>query len=157
MVVIEMENGHKIKLELCPDKAPITVENFLKLVGEGFYDGFIFHRVISGFMIQGGDPTGTGMGGSAQKIKGEFLANGVANSLSHTRGTISMARAMNYDSASSQFFIVHNDSTFLDGQYAAFGRVVEGIEVVDEIAAVKTNAADKPLEDQRMKRVYIED
>lgn len=157
MVVIELENGSKIKLELCPDKAPITVANFLKLVGEGFYDGLIFHRVISGFMIQGGDPTGTGMGGAPEKIKGEFAANGVANSLSHTRGTISMARAMNYDSASSQFFIVHSDSTFLDGQYAAFGRVVEGIEAVDEIAAVKTNAADKPLEDVIMKRVYIEE
>lgn len=157
MVVIEMENGHKIKLELYPDKAPITVANFLKLVGEGFYDGLIFHRVISGFMIQGGDPTGTGMGGSSEKIKGEFSTNGVANNLSHTRGVISMARAMSFDSASSQFFIVHQNSAFLDGKYAAFGKVVEGIEVVDEIASVKTDATDKPIEEQKMKRVYVED
>ena len=157
MVVIEMENGHKIKLELYPDKAPITVANFLKLVGEGFYDGLIFHRVISGFMIQGGDPTGTGMGGSSEKIKGEFSTNGVANNLSHTRGVISMARAMSFDSASSQFFIVHQNSAFLDGKYAAFGKVVEGIEVVDEIASVKTDATDKPTEEQMMKRVYVED
>lgn len=156
MVVIEMENGKKIKLELYPDKAPITVENFLKLVGEGFYDGLIFHRVIKDFMIQGGDPEGTGMGGAKDKIKGEFLMNGVPNSLSHQRGVISMARAQNPNSASSQFFIVHKDSTFLDGQYAAFGRVTEGMDAVDEIAETATDYNDRPRTDIRMKRVYIE-
>lgn len=155
MVVIEMENGKEIKLELYPDKAPITVENFLKLVKEGFYDGLIFHRVISGFMIQGGDPTGTGTGGSGKKIKGEFSANGVANDLKHERGVISMARAMPPDSASSQFFIMHEDAPHLDGNYAAFGRVVEGIETVDEIASVETDFGDRPLKDVRMKRVYV--
>ncbi len=157
MVVIEMENGKKIKLELYPDKAPITVENFLKLVNEGFYDGLIFHRVIKDFMIQGGDPQGTGMGGSKDKIKGEFRLNGVPNDLKHERGVISMARAQNPNSASSQFFICHKDSFFLDGQYAAFGRVVEGIETVDEIANVKTDYSDRPLNDCKMKRVYVED
>ncbi len=157
MVVIEMENGKKIKLELYPDKAPITVENFLKLVNEGFYDGLIFHRVIKDFMIQGGDPQGTGMGGSRDKIKGEFRLNGVPNDLKHERGVISMARAQNPNSASSQFFICHKDSFFLDGQYAAFGRVVEGIETVDEIANVKTDYSDRPLNDCKMKRVYVED
>ncbi len=155
MVIIEMENGKQIKLELDATQAPITVENFLKLVGEGFYDGLIFHRVISGFMIQGGDPQGTGMGGAKDKIKGEFLMNGVMNNISHVRGVISMARAQNPNSASSQFFIVHQDSTFLDGQYAAFGKVVEGMDTVDEIAAVETNPADRPLTEMKMKRVYI--
>lgn len=155
MVVIEMENGKEIKLELYPEKAPITVENFLKLVGKGFYDGLIFHRVIEGFMIQGGDPTGTGMGGAEDKIKGEFLANGVANDLKHERGVISMARSMANDSASSQFFIVHRDAPHLDGNYAAFGRVVEGMDAVDEIAAVETDFGDRPLKEVRMKRVYI--
>lgn len=157
MVVIELENGKKIKLELCPDKAPITVENFLKLVGEGFYDGLIFHRVIKDFMIQGGDPTGTGMGGAKDKIKGEFLMNGVPNSISHERGVISMARAQNPNSASSQFFIVHKDSLFLDGQYAAFGKVIEGMDAVDEIANADTDMQDRPRNDIRMKRVYIEE
>lgn len=157
MVVIELENGKKIKLELCPDKAPITVENFLKLVGEGFYDGLIFHRVIKDFMIQGGDPTGTGMGGAKDKIKGEFLMNGVPNSISHERGVISMARAQNPNSASSQFFIVHKDSLFLDGQYAAFGKVVEGMDAVDEIAESATDMQDRPRNDIRMKKVYIEE
>ena len=157
MVVIEMENGGKIKLELYPDKAPITVENFTKLVKDGFYDGLIFHRVIKDFMIQGGDPQGTGMGGAKDKIKGEFLMNGVPNDLRHERGVISMARAQNPNSASSQFFIVHKDSFFLDGQYAAFGRVVEGMDTVDEIANVKTEVSDRPLNDCRMKRVYIEE
>lgn len=157
MVVIELENGKKIKLELCPDKAPITVENFLKLVGEGFYDGLIFHRVIKDFMIQGGDPTGTGMGGAKDKIKGEFLMNGVPNSISHERGVISMARAQNPNSASSQFFIVHKDSLFLDGQYAAFGKVIEGMDAVDEIANADTDLQDRPRNDIRMKRVYIEE
>lgn len=157
MVVIEMENGKQIKLELYPDKAPVTVENFLKLVKDGFYDGLIFHRVIKDFMIQGGDPQGTGMGGAKDKIKGEFLMNGVPNDIKHERGVISMARAQNPNSASSQFFIVHKDSLFLDGQYAAFGRVVEGMDTVDEIAGVKTDFSDRPLNDCKMKRVYIEE
>ena len=155
MVVIEMENGKEIKLELYPEKAPITVENFLKLAGKGFYDGLIFHRVIEGFMIQGGDPTGTGTGGAEEKIKGEFLANGVANDLKHERGVISMARSRANDSASSQFFIVHQDAPHLDGSYAAFGRVVEGLDAVDEIASVETDFGDRPLKEVRMKRVYI--
>ena len=157
MVVIELENGKKIKLELYPDKAPITCANFEKLVREGFYDGLIFHRVISGFMIQGGDPEGTGMGGAKEKIKGEFAMNGVPNDLKHTRGVISMARSMNPNSASSQFFIMHKDAPHLDGQYAAFGKVVEGIEAVDEIAETKTDYNDRPLNDIRMKKVYIEE
>lgn len=157
MVVIELENGKKIKLELYPDKAPITCANFEKLVREGFYDGLIFHRVISGFMIQGGDPEGTGMGGSKEKIKGEFAMNGVPNDLKHTRGVISMARSMNPNSASSQFFIMHKDAPHLDGQYAAFGKVVEGIEAVDEIAESKTDYNDRPLSDIKMKKVYIEE
>lgn len=155
MVVIEMENGKEIKLELYSEKAPVTVKNFLKLVKEGFYDGLIFHRVIEGFMIQGGDPTGTGTGGAKEKIKGEFLANGVANDLRHERGVISMARGRANDSASSQFFIVHRDAPHLDGNYAAFGRVVEGMDAVDEIAAVETDFGDRPLKEVRMKRVYI--
>lgn len=155
MVVIEMENGKEIKLELCPEKAPITVENFLKLVSEGFYDGLIFHRVIKGFMIQGGDPEGTGAGGAKEKIKGEFRSNGVPNDIRHVRGVISMARSKMPDSASSQFFIVHEDAPHLDGQYAAFGKVVEGMETVDEIASVKTDYNDRPITDVRMKRVYI--
>ncbi len=155
MVIIEMENGKEIKLELYPDKAPITVENFLKLVKEGFYDGLIFHRVIKDFMIQGGDPQGTGMGGAKDKIKGEFLMNGVPNDIRHERGVISMARAKNPNSASSQFFIVHKDAFFLDGEYAAFGRVVDGMDTVDEIAGVKTDFSDRPLNDCKMKRVYI--
>ena len=155
MVIIEMENGKQIKLELYPDVAPITVENFEKLVKQGFYDGLIFHRVISGFMIQGGDPMGTGMGGAKEKIKGEFLANGVRNDLKHTRGVISMARSAMPNSASSQFFIMHQDATHLDGQYAAFGKVVEGMDVVDEIAAVDVNFNDKPLVDQVMKKVTL--
>ena len=154
MVVIELENGKEIKLELYPDKAPITTANFLKLVEAGFYDGLIFHRVIKGFMIQGGDPTGTGMGGAKEKIKGEFLANGVANDIKHVRGVISMARSKHPDSASSQFFIMHEDSPHLDGQYAAFGKVIEGMEAVDEIAQSETDYGDRPLRDIRMKRVY---
>ena len=133
-VEIEIENYGTIAVELDADAAPVTVANFLKLAKEGFYDGLTFHRIINGFMIQGGDPEGTGMGGSEEKIKGEFSANGVQNALSHTRGAISMARnAMSYDSASSQFFIVHQDSTFLDGQYACFGYVTSGMEIVDRI------------------------
>ena len=154
-VIIEMENGDVMKGELYPETAPKTVENFVKLVNEGFYDGLIFHRVISGFMIQGGDPTGTGMGGAKEKIKGEFLANGVRNDLKHTRGVISMARSAMPNSASSQFFIMHQDAPHLNGQYAAFGKVVEGMDVVDEIAAVDVNFNDKPLVDQVMKKVTI--
>jgi len=155
MVVIEMENGKEIEIELYPEVAPISCANFEKLVSSGFYDGLIFHRVIPGFMIQGGCPNGTGTGGPGWNIKGEFQANGVRNPLKHTRGVLSMARAYNPDSAGSQFFIMHKDAPHLDGQYAAFGRVVSGMDVVDEIAAVPTNAADKPLKDQRMKRVYL--
>ena len=155
MVVIEMENGAKIELELYPETAPITVKNFEKLVSEGFYDGLIFHRVIKGFMIQGGDPLGNGMGGADQKIKGEFAANGHKNDLKHTRGVISMARAYDPNSASSQFFIMHADAPHLDGQYAAFGRVISGMEVVDEIADVAVDYSDRPRIDMRMKRVYL--
>ena len=155
MVIIEMENGDVIKIELDPSAAPITVANFTELVKEGFYDGLIFHRVIRGFMIQGGDPTGTGKKKKKKNIKGEFAANGVKNPLKHTRGVISMARAVNPDSASSQFFIMHQDAPHLDGSYAAFGKVVEGMEAVDRIASVKTDRRDKPLEKQVMKRVYI--
>ena len=154
MIIIEMENGKQIKLELYPDKAPITVENFEKLVGEGFYDGLTFHRVISGFMIQGGCPQGTGTGGPGYHIKGEFSANGVPNDIKHERGVISMARAMDPNSAGSQFFIMHKDASHLDGQYAAFGKVVEGIEVVDEIAAVETDFSDKPTTPVKIKKIY---
>lgn len=156
MVIIEMENGKKIKLELYPDIAPISCENFEKLVKQGFYDGLTFHRVIPGFMIQGGCPNGTGTGGPGWHIKGEFSSNGVKNDLKHTRGVLSMARAQDPDSAGSQFFIMHEDAPYLDGQYAAFGKVVEGIEVVDEIAAAATDFRDKPLETQVMKKVTIE-
>ncbi len=155
MVQITMEDGGIIKIELLPEHAPKTCANFEKLVSEGFYDGLIFHRVIAGFMIQGGDPTGTGCGGSDENIKGEFKINGVNNTLSHERGVISMARSQNYNSASSQFFICHADSQFLDGQYAAFGRVTEGMDVVDRIAQVRTNAQDRPLDEQKMKKVEI--
>lgn len=156
MVVIEMENGKKIKIELYPEHAPITVANFEKLVKEGFYNGLIFHRVINGFMIQGGCPEGTGMGGPKERIKGEFLANGVPNNLKHTRGVISMARSQMHDSAGSQFFIMHKDAPHLDGQYAAFGKVIEGMDAVDEIAETEVNYMDRPLVDQVMKKVTIE-
>ena len=157
MVVIEMDNGRVIRIELDPKAAPLTVANFEKLVREGFYDGLTFHRVIRGFMIQGGDPKGNGTGGSKEKIRGEFAANGYNNPLRHTRGVISMARAMDPNSASSQFFIMHQDAPHLDGSYAAFGKVVEGMDAVDEIASVKTGFQDKPVEPVVMKRVYIED
>lgn len=153
---IEMEDGGTMKLELYPDKAPITVENFVKLARSGFYDGLIFHRVISGFMIQGGDPMGTGYGGSDETIKGEFAHNGVKNDLSHTRGVISMARSQMPNSASSQFFICHDDATFLDGEYAAFGKVTDGIDVVDAIASVPTDPADRPMIPQTIKRIVVE-
>ena len=155
MVKIEMADGGIIKIKLYSDVAPITVANFEKLVKEGFYDGLIFHRVINGFMIQGGDPTGTSMGGSPDNIKGEFASNGVTNNLSHTRGTISMARTMVKDSASSQFFIVHEDATYLDGEYAAFGVVTEGMDVVDKIAGVDTDMRDKPIKDVVMAKVTL--
>ena len=156
MVRIEMENGGIIDIELYEDKAPITTANFKKLVSQGFYDGLIFHRVIAGFMIQGGDPTGTGMGGPGYKIKGEFLANGFKNDLRHTRGVISMARANDKNSGGSQFFIMHEDAPYLDGQYASFGKVISGIEAVDEIANTETDWQDRPLEDKIMKKVTIE-
>lgn len=155
MVQIEMENGGIIKLELYPDIAPITCANFVKLAKDGFYDGLIFHRVIKDFMIQGGDPTGTGMGGADENIKGEFAANGVENSISHERGVISMARSQRYDSASSQFFICHADAKYLDGQYAAFGKVTEGMDVVDEIAEVKTDYNDRPMIDMVIKTITV--
>ena len=158
MVTIQMENGKEIKIELYPQIAPITVENFISLVKDGFYDGLTFHRVIPGFMIQGGCPDGTGMGGPGHTIKGEFLSNGVENTLRHTRGVLSMARANNPDSAGSQFFIMHADAPHLDGQYAAFGKVVEGMEAVDEIAAVPTDYSDRPRVVQRMEKVtYTEE
>ena len=155
MIRIEMENGGIIDLELDHTAAPKTAANFEKLVKEGFYNGLIFHRVIEGFMIQGGDPTGTGMGGSREKIVGEFAINGYNNPLSHVRGVISMARSQNPNSASSQFFIVHEDSTFLDGQYAAFGKVVAGMETVDAIAECATDYADRPYEEQKIKTITI--
>ena len=156
MVRIEMENGSVITLELYPEIAPKTVANFEKLAKEGFYDGLIFHRVIAGFMIQGGDPTGTGMGGAKEKLEGEFAANGFNNTLSHDRGVISMARSQSFNSASSQFFIMHEDGHFLDGQYAAFGKVVSGIEVVDEIASVPTDFSDRPRRVQKIKTITVE-
>ena len=155
IVTIEMEDGGVIRLELYPDIAPITVDNFVSLVKKGFYDGLIFHRVIPGFMIQGGDPKGTGMGGPGYTIKGEFKANGVVNNIRHERGVISMARSMMPDSAGSQFFIMHANAPHLDGQYAAFGRVIEGIEEVDKIASTRTARGDRPVTDQRMKKVTV--
>ena len=156
MVVIEMENGKKIKIELYPDIAPISCENFEKLVKSGFYDGLTFHRIIPGVMIQGGCPKGNGTGGPGWTIKGEFSGNGVKNDLKHTRGVLSMARSMMPDSAGSQFFIMHEDAPHLDGQYAAFGKVIDGMEVVDEIAEVATDYNDKPTTPQVMKKVTIE-
>lgn len=156
IVTIEMENGNTIKIELYPSTAPETVENFVSLVSQGFYDGLIFHRVIPGFMIQGGDPEGTGMGGSKKAVRGEFAANGFKNNLKHDRGVISMARTSAPNSASSQFFIVVKDSHFLDGQYASFGKVIDGMEEADRIVSVPTTHADKPLEDQKMKKVTVQ-
>ncbi len=153
MVLIEMQNGKQIKIELYPEIAPETCANFESLVRSGFYNGIIFHRVIAGFMIQGGDPEGMGYGGSGKNIRGEFAVNGFENNLKHERGVISMARSMDFNSASSQFFIMHADAPHLDGQYAAFGRVIEGMDTVDEIASVKTDMRDKPLRDQVMKSV----
>lgn len=153
--IIEMENGKTMTIELYPDIAPITVENFEKLANEGFYDGLIFHRVISGFMIQGGDPEGSGMGGPGYSIKGEFAANGVKNDLKHKRGVISMARSSNPNSAGSQFFIMHEDSPHLDGQYAAFGMMLDGFETLDEIADVACDWSDRPVIDMKMSKVTV--
>lgn len=156
IVTITMESGDQIKVELFPEIAPNTVNNFISLVNHNFYDGLDFHRVIPGFMIQGGCPEGTGMGGPGYSIKGEFSGNGVKNDLKHKRGVISMARSMNPDSAGSQFFIMHADAPHLDGQYAAFGAVTEGIETVDKIAAIDTDWSDHPTISQRMKSVTVE-
>ena len=156
VVTIEMENGGIITAELYPDVAPQSVYNFISLANSGFYDGLIFHRVIPGFMIQGGCPEGTGMGGPGWHIKGEFLQNGVVNPIKHTRGVISMARAMDPNSAGSQFFIMHEDGEFLDGQYAAFGKVLEGMDVVDKIAAVKTDGNDRPLTEQKIASIRVD-
>ena len=157
IVTITMENGDVMKAELYPDIAPITVENFVNLVKDGFYDGLTFHRVISGFMIQGGCPLGTGAGGPGHTIKGEFSQNGVINNLKHTPGVLSMARSMMPDSAGSQFFIMHKAAPHLDGQYAAFGKIIEGMDVVNKIAEVATDYSDKPLEPQVMKTVTVEE
>ena len=156
IVTITMENGDMIKAELYPDIAPVSVHNFISLIQKGYYDGLIFHRVISGFMIQGGCPDGTGMGGPGYSIKGEFAMNGVKNDLKHTEGVLSMARAMDPDSAGSQFFIMHKNSPHLDGSYAAFGKVIEGMEIVNKIAEVPTDYSDRPLEDQRMATVTVD-
>ncbi|MDF2567153.1 MAG: peptidylprolyl isomerase [Oscillospiraceae bacterium] len=156
IVTIETELGNKIKVELYPDVAPNTVNNFISLVTKGFYDGVIFHRVIPGFMIQGGDPEGVGMGGPGYQIKGEFNMNGFKNDLKHTKGVISMARSGHPDSAGSQFFLMVDDAPHLDGQYAAFGKVIEGIEEADRIVSVKRNYNDKPLVDEVMKKVTVE-
>ncbi len=156
IVTIEMENGDIMKAELYPEIAPNTVNNFISLINKGFYDGVIFHRVIKGFMLQGGDPQGTGTGGPGYSIKGEFSHNGFTNELKHTPGVLSMARTFIPDSAGSQFFIMHQTSPHLDGEYAAFGKVIEGMDIVNKIAEVATNYADKPLEDQRMKKVTVD-
>ena len=156
IVTFEMENGDVFKAELYPEIAPNTVRNFISLINHNFYDGVIFHRVIKGFMIQGGDPEGIGIGGPGYAIKGEFAANGFENNLKHDRGVLSMARSMMPDSAGSQFFVMHKDSPHLDGQYAAFGRVIEGIEIIDKIAEAKTNRQDKPKKDQKIEKVTVE-
>ncbi len=156
IITFEMENGDIMKAELYPQVAPNTVNNFISLVNKGFYDGLIFHRVINGFMIQGGDPEGTGMGGPGYGIKGEFAQNGFANDLKHTAGVLSMARSMMPNSAGSQFFIMHKDAPHLDGAYAAFGKIIEGMDVVNKIAEVATDYNDRPMEDQRLKTVTVE-
>ncbi len=156
VVTIEMENGDIMKAELYPDIAPNTVNNFISLVKKGFYDGVIFHRVIEGFMIQGGDPQGTGMGGPGYSIAGEFSDNGFKNDLKHTPGVLSMARSMMPNSAGSQFFIMHQTSPHLDGQYAAFGKVIEGMDVVNKIAETRTSYGDRPVEEQKMKKVTVD-
>lgn len=156
IVTFEMENGDIIKAELYPEIAPNTVKNFISLINKNYYDGLIFHRVINGFMIQGGCPNGNGMGGPGYQIKGEFSQNGFTNNLKHTEGVLSMARSMMPNSAGSQFFIMHKNSPHLDGQYAAFGKVTEGMDVVNKIAEVKTDYSDRPIQDQKMKKVTVE-
>lgn len=156
IVTFEMENGDVMKAELYPEIAPNTVNNFISLINKGFYDGLIFHRVIRGFMIQGGCPNGNGMGGPGYGIKGEFGQNGFKNDLKHTKGVLSMARSMMPNSAGSQFFIMHMDAPHLDGAYAAFGKVTEGLDIVDKIACVATDYSDRPLEDQRIKKVTVD-
>ena len=156
IITFEKENGDIMKAELYPEIAPNTVRNFISLVSSGFYDGLIFHRVINGFMIQGGDPEGTGMGGPGYSIKGEFAQNGFANDLRHSAGVLSMARSMMPDSAGSQFFIMHKNAPHLDGAYAAFGKITEGMDVVNKIAETATDYNDRPMEDQRMKKVTVE-
>lgn len=156
IVTFKMENGKTFKAELYPNIAPNTVNNFISLVKKGFYNGLLFHRVIYGFMIQGGDPQGTGMGGPGYSIKGEFTSNRFNNTLKHSRGVLSMARSMMPNSAGSQFFIMHNDSPHLDGQYASFGKIIEGIEIIDEIASCQTDYNDRPLQPQIMKTVSVE-
>lgn len=156
IVTITMENGDVMKAELYPEIAPNTVKSFVSLVSKGYYDGLIFHRVIKGFMIQGGCPEGTGMGGPGYSIKGEFSGNGFTNDLKHTKGVLSMARSMMPNSAGSQFFIMHETSPHLDGQYAAFGKVTEGLDVVDKIASVKTDYSDRPIEEQKIKSITVD-
>ena len=157
VVTITMENGDVMKAELYPEMAPNTVNNFLALAGSGFYDGLIFHRVIAGFMIQGGDPEGSGMGGPGYSIRGEFRRNGFKqNTLKHTAGVLSMARAMSPNSAGSQFFIMHADAPHLDGDYAAFGKIIEGMDAVNKIAAVETDYSDRPMDDQKIKSMTVE-
>lgn len=156
IVTFEMENGDIMKAELYPEIAPNTVHNFISLINDNFYDGLIFHRVISGFMIQGGDPEGTGMGGPGYGIKGEFAQNGFRNDLKHSAGVLSMARSMMPDSAGSQFFIMHKNAPHLDGAYAAFGKIIEGMDIVDKIAETATDYSDRPMEEQKMKKVTVE-
>lgn len=156
IITITMESGDVMKAELYPEIAPISVNNFISLIKKGFYNGLIFHRVIPGFMIQGGCPNGTGMGGPGYSIKGEFTHNGVKNDLKHTEGVLSMARAMHPDSAGSQFFIMHKTSPHLDGEYAAFGKITEGMDVVNKIAATPTDYSDRPLEDQKIKTISVD-
>ena len=156
IVTIEMENGDIMKAELYPEVAPNTVNNFVSLVKKGYYDGLVFHRVINGFMIQGGCPVGTGMGGPGYTIKGEFAQNGFTNGLAHTEGVLSMARAMHPDSAGSQFFIMHKAAPHLDGAYAAFGKIIEGMDIVNKIAETDTDYSDRPLDEQKMKKVTVD-
>ena len=156
LVTIQMEDGAEIIIQLYPNIAPNTVHNFISLSKTGFYDGLIFHRVIAGFMIQGGDPSGTGQGGPGYGIKGEFSANGFTNEMKHSRGVISMARSIDHDSAGSQFFITHQDAPHLDGQYAAFGKVVSGMEVIDQIATTKTGLEDRPIKEQKIAQITVE-
>ena len=156
IVTIEMENGDIMKAELYPEVAPNTVNNFVSLVKKGYYDGLIFHRVINGFMIQGGCPDGTGLGGPGSSIKGEFAQNGFAHELAHTEGVLSMARAMHPDSAGSQFFIMHKAAPHLDGAYAAFGKIIEGMDIVNKIAETDTDYSDRPLDEQKMKKVTVD-